>query len=73
MLMQDHFPSISSKDLETAVGGKEDGKPGAIAKAVYGGMVAVSILAGSPGGQRHDDRASGSLHSPQATASSQAK
>lgn len=71
--MQHNFPTITSQDLETAMGGAEDGKPGKIAKAVYGGMVAATILAGSPGGQRHDDRASGPLHSPTSTSTSQAR
>jgi hypothetical protein len=71
--MQHDFPTITSQDLETAMGGAEDDKPGKIAQAVYGGLVAVSILAGSPGGQRHNDPASGPLHSPTSTSTSQAR
>ena len=66
------FNTIDLDTLATVTGGADPKPPGPIKKCLLGLAVAGSIAAGHPGGQRHDDPASQSLHPPaQSTTTSQ--
>lgn len=69
------FQTIELTNLATVTGGagSPPGGPGPIKKCVYSALVAGSIALGHPAGQAHNDRASGPLHSPTATTTSQCK
>jgi hypothetical protein len=61
-----HDHPFTSVDLELVTGGGLRG-------AAYAAIVATTIAAGTPSGQRHDDPSRGPLHAVSPTGTSQAR